>query len=87
MEKTPRREIRFQESFNDFLGPKSTYAKTQIVFLISEGDYGNMGAKTPVMKPRNVNLNYWSLRKVKTVPNHWRIHENTGERKYFLPTC
>ena len=70
MEKTPRREIRFQESLNGFLGPKSTYAKTQIVFLISEGDYGNMGAKTTAINPKIVNLSSWPLSKVKTVPSH-----------------
>ena len=34
MEKTRGREIQFQQSFNDYLGPKLTYAKTQIVFFI-----------------------------------------------------
>ena len=33
MEKTPGREIKFQQSFNDYLGPKLTYAKTQIMFF------------------------------------------------------
>ena len=84
--KAPRREIRSKQLFNDTIEPKSTSTKTQIVFLISEGDYGNTGAKTTTMNPKNVNLPSWPLNKVKTVPNHWRIHENTGKSKYSLPT-
>ena len=51
--KSPRREIRSQQSFNDTIEPKSTSSKTQIVFLIYEGDYGNTGAKTTAINPKN----------------------------------
>ena len=68
--KTPRREIRSQRSFNDTIEPKSTSVKTQIAFLISEGDYGNTRAKATTIKPKNVNLDSWLLSKVKMVPNN-----------------
>ena len=84
--KTPRREIRSQQSFNDTIERKSTSANTQIIFLISKGDYGNMGAKMTAINPKNVNLASWPLSKVKTVPSHWRIHENIGKCKSSLPT-
>ena len=64
-EKTPRIEIRYQQYFNDTVEPKSTSSKTQIVFLISEGDYGNTGAKTNVVNPKNENLESLPLSKVK----------------------
>ena len=64
-EKTPRIEIRYQQSFNDIVEPKSTSSKTQIVFLISEDDYGNTGAKTNVVNPKNENLASWPLSKVR----------------------
>ena len=50
--------------------PKSTSAKTQIIFLIFEGDYSNTGAKTTAINPKNVNLASWPLSKVKMVPSH-----------------
>ena len=50
--KTPRREIRSQQSFNDTIEPKSTSGKTQIVFFIFEGDYGNTGAKMTAINPK-----------------------------------
>ena len=63
--KTPRREIRSQQYFNDTIEPKLTSAKTQITFLISETGYGNTGAKTTAINPKNMNLDSWPFSKVK----------------------
>ena len=61
-------------------------AKTQMVFLIFEGVYGNMGAQNDCYETQNVNLASWPLNKVKTIPSHWKIHENIGKHKSSLPT-